>query len=372
MCQLAKLVDPSVDPLRERPASAIIWVPYPVENIDQLQVQQQRDHGPPTEAPAGEPETPAGGESRTYGDGNTQHADQLEEYDPSRHPAAHLERLKSPVMQDVDEVGNGQQLEGKRVDEHRAEDRHAQQRHDVFHPGGHTDYLTAGGAQPQIRGRSPGGVGTDRVASNRGLRHTGDLDIVWRRYPNVQLVMKSTATAAATPPSGLSLLERTLETWRALVEPRRLIPIAAVGVPLVLAQSELSDSPWGWPFILTVVVVMIMAAPVAYRTLLLPTAARSPTVIRFVVYVALGGLAPFVLHTLPLLIGLPPFVSNGWTLGSRPGSFGGRATGSVAISSWKPGGYLRTVARSPCKPRPNTLSCRPFAPSSTLTFSLIH
>ena len=112
-----------------------------------------------------------------------------------------------------------------------------------------------------------------------------------------------------------------LETWRALLAPRRLIPVALLGVPLILVQGELSVSPWGWPFIITVVVVFVLAAPVAYRYLLADGLARQTLAVRLLAYGLLGTLAPISLIALPPLLGLPPFVATGTTTFISAGLF---------------------------------------------------
>lgn len=100
-------------------------------------------------------------------------------------------------------------------------------------------------------------------------------------------------------------------TGRALLAPRRLGPILIVALPIIYVQErELSASPVGLPYLVASVAGLVLVATLAYRRLLsasLPPQTRVP---RFLMYSALGGVAPLVIAGLPVLVGLPPFVTT--------------------------------------------------------------
>jgi two-component system, LytTR family, sensor histidine kinase AlgZ len=56
-------------------------------------------------------------------------------------------------------------------------------------------------------------------------------------------------------------------TWRSLLQPRRLVPIAAVSVPLVLAQARWSDDARAVPLALSLLVAFVAVGPLSYRVL---------------------------------------------------------------------------------------------------------
>ncbi len=110
-------------------------------------------------------------------------------------------------------------------------------------------------------------------------------------------------------------------TWRALLAPRRLVPILVVTVPIILVQGELAASVWGWPFIIGLVTAFLLIAPVAYRHLLADGLPAASAGWRLAVYAGLGLLAPLSLVWLPPIIGLPVFVSTAPTTFISAGLF---------------------------------------------------
>lgn len=75
------------------------------------------------------------------------------------------------------------------------------------------------------------------------------------------------AQSTTTMPVPASLLRSTL---RALMSPRRLVPILVLGVPLVAAQAHLSDDPRAGPLGAAMCVVFFMLAPATWRALFPP------------------------------------------------------------------------------------------------------
>lgn len=88
------------------------------------------------------------------------------------------------------------------------------------------------------------------------------------------------------------MLEHVLTTWRALIAPRRLIPILVVLVPLVVAQGIFTL--WNAPAVFTGALMgisTILLAPASYRYLF-PLGQRPPHLLaRAVVYFVLGTAA---------------------------------------------------------------------------------
>ncbi|MBL4684974.1 MAG: histidine kinase [Nannocystaceae bacterium] len=107
-----------------------------------------------------------------------------------------------------------------------------------------------------------------------------------------------------SPPS---LLRSTL---RALLVPRRLIPIVVMSVPLVAAQAHLSSDSWAGPLGAVMCVVFFLLAPASWRALFPPDAPR-PTFAapfgRVIVYAVSGaGTVVIVGSVIPDLLGMQP------------------------------------------------------------------
>jgi hypothetical protein len=132
------------------------------------------------------------------------------------------------------------------------------------------------------------------------------------------------------PPSEGSIVRATL---RALVEPRRLLPILLVAVPLVAAQVSFSRDPG--PLGVTLGVLMcllfVAVAPVSYRVLFPEGLDLSHGGIRLLLYATVGtGVVLGAGFVLPKLLGMGPtfltqptslavcgalFLVGGWGLG---------------------------------------------------------
>lgn len=104
-----------------------------------------------------------------------------------------------------------------------------------------------------------------------------------------------------------SLLRSTL---RALLHPRRLIPIAVVATPLIVAQVRYSRDPLAGPVGVLMCVVFFLLAPVSWRALFPPSALpRTFTAPfgRFFVYAVAGAGTVFVVgRFVPGVLGVPP------------------------------------------------------------------
>ncbi|MEM7678969.1 MAG: histidine kinase [Myxococcota bacterium] len=112
-----------------------------------------------------------------------------------------------------------------------------------------------------------------------------------------------------------------VEIWWALLEPRRLLLILALGVPLVLVQGELLASLWG-SFVMSLVVAgLVLLAPVIYQRLL--GFGRSPSTwgLRAAAYIAAGAVAPLAVSIVPSLLEIPSFVSTDTTAFISAGLF---------------------------------------------------
>ncbi len=103
-----------------------------------------------------------------------------------------------------------------------------------------------------------------------------------------------------------SLLRSTL---RALLQPRRLIPIVVVATPLLVAQVRFSRDPLAGPVGGLMCVVFFLLAPVSWRALFPPTSLpRTFTAPfgRFFVYAVAGAGTVFVVgRFVPGVLGLP-------------------------------------------------------------------
>ncbi|MCA9712589.1 MAG: histidine kinase, partial [Myxococcales bacterium] len=105
-----------------------------------------------------------------------------------------------------------------------------------------------------------------------------------------------------------SLLRSTL---RALLLPGRLLPIALLGVVLVVAQWRFSPHPWAAPLGALMCVAFLLVAPVSWRALFPPTLGAPPTFGapfgRLVVYAITGvGTVLLVGWALPQRLGIGP------------------------------------------------------------------
>jgi two-component system sensor histidine kinase AlgZ len=117
-------------------------------------------------------------------------------------------------------------------------------------------------------------------------------------------------------------------TLRALVEPRRLLPIAFVCVPLVIAQATFSRDTLAVPLGIALCLTFVLVAPTSYRALFL--AGVGPTAARVLAYLALalicvGGLGfllpkllgmgeTFLTSRTSVVVSLALFIVGGWGL----------------------------------------------------------
>lgn len=118
----------------------------------------------------------------------------------------------------------------------------------------------------------------------------------------------STAIDAVDPLPDRSLLRSTL---RALLHPRRLVPILILGVVLVVAQDRFSRDPGAAPLGALMCVVFFMVAPVSWRALFPPLLDAPPTFAapfgRLLVYGLTGaGTVLLVGWVLPQRLGIGP------------------------------------------------------------------
>jgi signal transduction histidine kinase len=120
-------------------------------------------------------------------------------------------------------------------------------------------------------------------------------------------------------------------TWRALLLPRRLVPILVVSVPLLVAQSTWSDDQLSLPLGTLMVLAFVTLAPVSYRVLFPDGLDFSHGAVRVVLYaligagviLSIGAGIPKVLHMRPtfltdrtsLSVIIALFLVGGWGLG---------------------------------------------------------
>ena len=123
------------------------------------------------------------------------------------------------------------------------------------------------------------------------------------------------------------------DTWRALLSPRRAVPIALLAVPLVVAQATLSHSVLAAPVAFVLVAAFLAAGPAAFRVLFGSALAPPPSwprVVRVGSFVALavlvvgllGALLPRAVGLGSTFFGAPPslaisvalFLVGGWGL----------------------------------------------------------
>lgn len=118
----------------------------------------------------------------------------------------------------------------------------------------------------------------------------------------------SIAVQTADPQLDRSLLRSTL---RALVQPRRLLPIVLLGAVLVIAQDRFSRDPGAAPLGALMCLVFLLVAPVSWRALFPPTLDAPPTFAapfgRLLVYGLTGaGTVLLVGWALPQRLGIGP------------------------------------------------------------------
>jgi two-component system sensor histidine kinase AlgZ len=120
-------------------------------------------------------------------------------------------------------------------------------------------------------------------------------------------------------------------TWRALVEPRRLLPILLVAAPLVAAQARFSREPLAIYLGMLMCLLFVAVAPVSYRFLFPEGLDLSHGGIRLLLYCTVGsGVVLTSGFVLPKLLGMGPtfltqrlnlaicgalFLVGGWGLG---------------------------------------------------------
>jgi two-component system sensor histidine kinase AlgZ len=134
----------------------------------------------------------------------------------------------------------------------------------------------------------------------------------------------------AEPPDGgeRSIVRSTL---RALVQPRRLVPVLLVSVPLVLAQARLSQDRMAVPLAVAMVLLGVLIAPVAFRVLFPEGLDFGHGAVRVVLYGTIGsGVVLIVGAVVPKILDMGPtlltersslvvcaamFLVAGWGLG---------------------------------------------------------
>lgn len=94
-------------------------------------------------------------------------------------------------------------------------------------------------------------------------------------------------------------------TWRALLHPRRLLPVLVVCAPLLIAQSRWSLDPLGLGIGVLFCLSFIVIAPVSYRVLFPDGLDLSHGAVRLVLYALVGaGVVLSVGAGIPKLLGL--------------------------------------------------------------------
>ena len=118
-------------------------------------------------------------------------------------------------------------------------------------------------------------------------------------------------------------------TWRALLHPRRLLPILAVSTPLIVAQARWSrDGVWAMPIAAAMCLAFIALAPVSYRVLFPDGLDLSHGAVRLVLYALIGAGV-----VLSLGVGVPRFLN-------LPGTFLTERTSlAVIIAMFLVGGW---------------------------------
>src|SRR5580704_6434277 len=117
-------------------------------------------------------------------------------------------------------------------------------------------------------------------------------------------------------------------TWRALVEPRRLVPILLVCVPLVAAQGSFSRDPLAVPLGIALCLTFVLLAPWSYRALFLNEAPPSAGNVLLYVGLAVGSVGAlglgmprvlgmgrtFLTSTVSVGVSMALFMVGGWGL----------------------------------------------------------
>jgi two-component system sensor histidine kinase AlgZ len=132
---------------------------------------------------------------------------------------------------------------------------------------------------------------------------------------------------AAAPDAEHSIVRRT---WRALLEPKRMVPILLLAVALVGAQASFSRDLLAVPLGLAMCAAFVLLAPLSWRALFPGGLELTHGGLRLALYVAvatavvlvLGGVAPRALHMGPTLLTEPSsmfvclalFLVGGWGL----------------------------------------------------------
>ncbi len=111
---------------------------------------------------------------------------------------------------------------------------------------------------------------------------------------------------AVDPPATEPSLVRA--TWRALLAPKRFLPILVVSVPLIVSQGVWSAHPISAvPLGLAMVLAFLLVAPVSYRVLFPDGLELSHGAVRLVLYALTGaGVLLSVGVGVPKLLQLPP------------------------------------------------------------------
>lgn len=172
----------------------------------------------------------------------------------------------------------------------------------------------------------PGITGLAQVCQVRGAAITADLDLDYARRQSVALDVAILArtvwinvvgkrrgarphpsmnpVSKPTPPRSPGVVEETL---RALVQPKRLVPIAVVAAPLLVAQQQLSRPPEAFLIGLGLCLAFVFVAPLSWRVLF-PEGATGPALAaRLLLYAAIGcGVILSLGVALPRLLDIGP------------------------------------------------------------------
>ncbi len=151
-----------------------------------------------------------------------------------------------------------------------------------------------------------------------------------------------------------SLIRSTL---RALVEPRRLVPILAVCIPIVAVQHNFSADRLGLPLGILMCVMFVLIAPVSYRVLFPEGLEFSHGAVRLVLYgtigcgvvLVVGAVIPkvldmgqtFLTNRSSLAVCAALFLVGGWGLGRDVGF-----EASLARERARAAAYLREAELS--------------------------
>ncbi|HEY0881860.1 MAG TPA: sensor histidine kinase, partial [Archangium sp.] len=124
-------------------------------------------------------------------------------------------------------------------------------------------------------------------------------------------------------------------TWKALLHPRRLLPILVVSTPLLIAQARWSLDAWGVWIGVLFCLSFVFIAPVSYRVLFPEGLDLSHGAVRLVIYALVGagvvltvgaGIPKvfgvgytFLTERTALLVVCALFLVGGWGLGRDVG-----------------------------------------------------